>query len=52
MKLTVNDDKMEYLIVNRSNRNYGLEQHIESEQWFSTGVTYHIEIGDIDPVLG
>jgi len=29
--LTVNDDKTVYLIVSRSNRNYGLEQHIELE---------------------
>jgi len=29
--LTVTDDKTEYLIVSRSNRNYGLEQHIELE---------------------
>lgn len=29
--LTVNDDKTEYLIVSRNNRNYGLEQHIELE---------------------
>lgn len=27
----VNDDKIEYLIVNQSNRNYGLEQHIGLE---------------------
>ncbi|VVC46285.1 Reverse transcriptase domain [Cinara cedri] len=30
-RLTVNDDKTEYLIVSRSNRVYGLEQHIELE---------------------
>jgi len=29
--LTFNDDKTEYLILSRSNRNYGLEQHIELE---------------------
>lgn len=29
MGLTVNDDKTEYLIVSRSNRTYGLEQHID-----------------------
>jgi len=27
----VNDDKTEYLVVSQSNRNYGLEQHIEVE---------------------
>lgn len=27
--LTINDDKTEYLVVSRSNRNYRLEQHIE-----------------------
>ncbi|KAF0753170.1 ribosome biogenesis protein TSR3 isoform X1 [Aphis craccivora] len=29
--LTINDDKTEYLVVSRSNRNYRLEQHIELE---------------------
>lgn len=29
--LIVNDDKLEYLIISRNNRNYGLEQHIELE---------------------
>lgn len=29
--LTVNDDRTEYWVVSRSNRNYGLEQHIELE---------------------
>ncbi|KAF0769981.1 ribosome biogenesis protein TSR3 isoform X1 [Aphis craccivora] len=29
--LTINDDKTEYLVVSRSNRNYRLEQHFELE---------------------
>jgi len=31
IRLTVNDDKTEYLVVSRNNRNYGLEQHIKLE---------------------
>lgn len=47
MGLTVNDDKTEYLIVSRSNRNYGLEQHIELEEHTFKKVSQFKYLGSI-----
>jgi hypothetical protein len=45
--LTINDDKTEYLVVNRSNRNYRLEQHIELEEHKFKNVSQFKYLGSI-----